>query len=110
MRMRDARDVGIAQERQNRVIEGRGGNLDLTARGELFINRNYATYDLDLLTRHVGLIVERVTAFFSKQALNLYIVGLKLFIKPGKLGKHLQIANILCAEHSPRTLRILAGF
>src|SRR5437588_4540165 len=108
--MRDARDVGIAKQGQNRMIERRGGNLDLTARGELSVNRNYATHDLDLLARHLGLIAERVTTFFSKQALDIHVVGLKLFIEPGKLGKHLQIADILRAKNSPRAPRIPARF
>src|SRR5258708_5534617 len=107
--MRDARDVGIAKQGQDRVIERRGGNLDLTARGELLVCRNYAAYNLDLLTRHAGLILERVTAFLSKQALNVLVVGLKLFIEPGKLREHLQIADVLCAKHSPGTLRIAPG-
>src|SRR5258706_8159304 len=108
--MRDASDVGIAKQGQDRVIERCGGNLYLAARGELSVDRDYAAYDFYLFPRHDGLIVERVTAFFSKQSLNLHIMGLKLFIEPGKLGEHLQIADILCAEDSPGAPRIPPGF
>src|SRR5450755_2222184 len=109
-RMRDACNVAVAEQRQNWMIERRGGNLDLAARGEILVDRNHLAQDLLLLARHDGLIIERVIALLRQKRFHFVVVRLKLLIEPGELRQDLQIAKILRAEDAAGPLWIGAGF
>ena len=45
-------DIGIAQQRQNRMIVGRSGDLDVPARGEVAVDRQHASEGFFLFARH----------------------------------------------------------
>src|SRR5260370_27667235 len=101
--MRNGGDVGIAEQRQNRMIVGRGRNLDLPGLRSLMVSRYYQPQNLLLLFEHQRLVSQVEVAAFADQRQHAGIVFEKFFIEPGQLRKHLQVAKVLSAE---RQLRI----
>ena len=81
------------------MIERRGGNFDLSRARRI---RRYTGMTLPRISRcfprHQRLIFRRIVGAFRDRALHLRIVLLELFVEPGQLRKHLQIAKVLRAE------------
>ena len=94
-RMRHAGDIGIANQRQNRMIERRGGNLDLSARGELAIHRQHALQRFALLSAPSAPDPRAKNRGLSRQRLNLRIASQQILIEPDQLIEHLQVPQIL---------------
>ena len=99
--MRDGGDIGIAQQRQNRVIKGSGRDLDLAARREIAVHRQHRRQRLALLGDHPLLIGERIIAPFADQLPQLFVLGENIFIEPCELAEDLQVPQILDRHRIP---------
>src|SRR5581483_2513731 len=80
---------------QDRMIVGRGRNLDLAARGEVAVDRQNRGQGVPLLADHALLIVQRIVPAFADQLPQLFVRGQQIFIEPGDLAQDLQIPQIL---------------
>ncbi len=87
--MRHTRDIGIAHQGEDGVIEGGGGDLDLAASREFLVRRQNFRYDFALFRSHELLVRKRVVAPFAHQFGDFPIVFQELFVEPGELRKHL---------------------
>ncbi len=105
--VRHCGDVGIAQQRQDGMVVGRGGNFDLAGSSELGVLRQHAADNLALLFAHAALVLQREIAAALNPIAHLGVIGLKLFVEPGELRPHLHVAQFLGAEHVARTGRLL---
>ena len=56
-----------------------------------------------------GLVVELKSRPLLDQFAHFRIVLMKLFVEPGELREHLQVAEILGAEQAPRALGVRSG-
>ncbi len=93
--MRHGGFIGIAQQRQDGMVEGRGGYFNLTARAELAIHRQNPCQRVLLHARHGGLVGEREVAALADQFDQDRIAGQQVLVEPDQLVEHLQIAQIL---------------
>jgi hypothetical protein len=107
--MRHRGDVGVAQQRQDRVIVRRCGDFDLPGSGHLAIDRDHLAQDLQLFASHQPLVVERVIEAFGEQLGNLRIAGAELLVEPDQLRDHLQVAEILRREAAARQVEAALG-
>ncbi len=73
--MRNRRDIGVAQQRKNRMVHGRARNFDLPPPRKLAVHREHTPQRLPLLARHHGLILKSVVAALSRQ-LRHFLVAL----------------------------------
>src|ERR1700679_3859409 len=96
--MRNLRDVAVAYQRQDRVVEGSCRDFDLPGGGEFSVLRNYEREDFALLAPHQRLIFKGEIPAFFDQAADFGVVLLKLFVEPCHLGEHLEVAKVLWAE------------
>jgi hypothetical protein len=96
--MRAQVDVGIAEERQDRVIERGCGQLDLPAAGRLAIFGDDAVQDLELHLAKYGLVLLRELSFFVEKRADAAVVVLIQRVDPRELVPDLQIAEIVDAE------------
>src|SRR6202040_2132933 len=92
--IRHSRDIGIAEQRKDRMIKRRGADFDLAALRGLAINGKNQIQQLHLLRLQGALVVlSEFLPFASKPA--DYIVFLQpLLVHPGKLRKYLKIAPV----------------
>src|SRR4051812_11717325 len=104
--MRYGSDVGIAKQREDRVVEGRRGNLDLPAFGQPAICRQNQLQNFALLPSGQGLILQAEVATLGDQRADFAIVRKELLVEPGHLGQNLQIAKSLAAERAAGPLDI----
>ena len=84
------------------MVIRRGGDFDLARSGEFAILRHHLAHDFTLLFPHAMLVRQAEIASPRHPLADFGIVGLKLLVEPGQLRPHLQIAEILRAEHRPR--------
>ena len=98
MRMRPQVGVGVAQQRQDRVVERRGRKLDLAGRGQLLVDRNDGAEQLELhLSKH-PLVLLAVGPLLPHQRLQPRIGAQPVGVHPGELVPHLQIAQVVGRE------------
>ena len=84
--MRDAGDVGIAQQRQNRMVERRGRDFDLPGAASAAIGRQHPADDLALLFAHAAPGRRAVKSRpFAIQLAHFRIARLELLVEPGEL-------------------------
>ena len=86
--------VGIADQRQNRVIERGGRNLDSSVLRRFGVRGQDFGQQFALPRDHEALIVQRVIRALFESARDIGIVQ-KEFVEPGDLRKHLQIGKVL---------------
>ncbi len=83
--MRDGGDIGVANQRQNGVIERGRRDLDLAGCRQTPIGRQDQGQDLQLLAPHESLIVQAEIAALLDQRAHLRIPIEELLIEPGYL-------------------------
>src|SRR5262245_37113342 len=78
---RDRALMGIAQQRQNRVIEGRSRDLDASFLRRLGVSRQHTFHQRDLVADDESLVFQGIVAPLSHQFSNFGLVQ-KKFVKP----------------------------
>ena len=91
-------DVGVAQERQDRVVERRGRDLDLAAGDGLAILGDHAIQQLELHFAQLLLVVLGEAPILGHQPANAGVAVKIEGIDPGELVPDLQIAQVVAAE------------
>ena len=99
--------VGVAQQRQNRVIERRGRDLNLAAGGSLAILGDDAVQELQLDAGQQRLVLLGEAAPLFHEAADPRVTLEVERIHPGELVPDLQIAQIVDGEPAGR--RALVG-
>ncbi len=98
VRVRDAGNIGVAKQREDRVVIGRGGNLDLATGGRGPVFREYGVEEFVLLLFQRFLVfLGEARAFFRKFFYH-GVVGQVFFVHPGELRKQLQVTPLPYAE------------
>ncbi len=105
MRVRDAGNIGVAKQRQDGMVIGRGGNLDLPAGGRGPIFRQYGGEQFVLLVSQRLLVFLGETRAFFRKLFYHGIVGQIFFVHPGELREQLQVAPLAHAEMGYARLR-----
>ena len=93
--MRAQVDVGVAQERQDRVIERRGGDLDLPAHDAVPVFGDDLVQDLELHVPQHALVVLAEAASLGEQAAHAIVDIQVERIDPRQLVPDLQIAQVV---------------
>ena len=106
VRMRGFGNLCVANERQDRVIERRRGDLDLPLLRKAAIDIGNHSQLLQLLGGEHRLVCGTIIAFAPNQFLQVRIVSKKLFVKPGQLREHLQVAKGGIVESAQATLGV----
>ena len=83
--MRGLGDLRIAEQRQNRMIERRGGNFDLAMRREFAIDRQNALQRLALPRFQQRLIRAAIVAALAHQLAKIRVARQQVFVKPRQL-------------------------
>ena len=91
----DLRKVRVVQERQDRMIKGRGRELDPADLGEPFVLGDDERHDLALLLDEERLLVLGESRSLLHQPFEERVVVLKERIEPGKIEPDLEIEIIL---------------
>ena len=97
----------IAHQRQNRVIERRGRELNRSLLRRLGMRRQNSSQQLLLARNHKLLIVERVAVPLGDQSRHILLFQKEL-VEPGKLRQDLQVGEILRLKISLRPFRMIA--
>ena len=100
--------VGIADQRQNRVIERGGRNLDSSVLRGFGVRGQDFGQQFALMGHHEALVVQRVAAAFLNEPGDVGIVQ-EVFVEPGDLREHLQVGKVLRREIFFRAFRCAAG-
>ena len=88
-------DVGVAQQRQNRVVERRRRQLDLAARGRVAVLGNDPVQQLELDLAQQLLVVLGEAAALGDQRADPRVAVQVERIDPGELVPDLQVAQIV---------------
>ena len=97
-RMRPQVDVGVTQQRQNRVVERRRGHLDLAADDTVAVFRNHSVQQLEFDGPKQLFVVLGKPAVLGHQPANPRIPVQIKRVHPGQLVPHLQVAEIVDGE------------
>src|SRR5947209_754360 len=89
--------IGITQQREDRVIERRGGDFDCAALRRRGVSRQHFREQLALFADNELLILKRVTAALVDESAYVRIIE-KKFIHPGNLREHLQVTYVTVFE------------
>src|SRR5580700_11106480 len=98
-RARNRAQIGIADQRQDGMVERRGGDFDLAARAEFAIHRQYTRQRFPLLAGDHFLLGQREIAALADESDQFRIARQQILIKPGHKMEDLEVAKILRREN-----------
>ena len=90
--------VAVAEERQDRVVVGRGGELDPVLVGGAAIGGDDRGQQRPLALGEDALVVLRVVAALRDQRAQRGVALLPVEVEPGQLGQDLEVAHLRGAE------------
>ena len=93
----DASNIGVAEQRQDGVIEGSRRKLHQAALLRRTVRRQHATNEFALLAHDELLIVCRISAAFGDEGRDVWLLE-KEFVEPGYLRENLQVGDVLRCE------------
>ena len=99
--------VGVAHQRQNRMVERRGRNLDRTLLGRRRVRRQHSAHQFPFARNHKLLIVERVRMSLRNQRGDLFLFE-EVFVEPSDLRQHLKIGEVLGLKIAFRPLGMVS--
>ncbi len=88
----------VEQQRKDRVVVGRRGQLDLTASGQLAMERDHPGHQRALLVQKPLLLILGVVPPFRFELGELGVFLEEQGMDPGEVGPDLKVAEIASAE------------
>ncbi len=96
--MRSQIDIRIAQQRQNRMVERRGRQLDLAAADRFAILGHHGAQDLHLHAAEDGLVLLGEAVPLRDERANAFVALEVQRVNPYQLVPHLQVADVVDRE------------
>ncbi len=82
--------IGVEEQRQDGVVEGRGGDLDAALVLQAFVQRDHLGHQPGVLGQHGGLVLFAEVAALGDQ-IGQRLLGQPVGVGPGQVEQHLQI-------------------
>ena len=102
VRQRLAGQLFVQEQRQNGMIEGRRGQLDLSGLGQFAMERNHLSKDVQLFGQEPVFFVLRESAALVAQAAQVRVALEYQRMDPGQVKPDLQIAKVALLKTAER--------